>query len=178
MIIEAMQHVGKYLLSATLGAFILYWFFWPEFTENTEIVEVRSTDTVYVTIRDTVRITKVKNEYLRDTILSKPIQPQIKAFTASTPFLYGNTYVNGEVLGEVLKIDITNDFKIPTVTNTINRTVTNTITEKPRGLYVGASINSGLRPAAQLLYLDKQYIFSGSYSLDRTISIGVSKKLF
>lgn len=166
------------LIGAALGAFIIYWFFWPEFTERTEIVEVRSTDTVYVTIRDTVRIRDIRHTYIRDTILSEPMQPQIKAFTASTPFLYGNTYVSGEVLGEVLKIDITNDFKIPTVTNTITRTVTNTITEKPRGLYVGASITSELIPTAQLLYLDKQYIFNGSYSMDKTVSIGISKKLF
>jgi hypothetical protein len=167
------------LISAALGAFLLYWFFWPEFETKTEIVEVKTSDTVYVTVRDTIRITKkeIKHEFLRDTII-QDYTPKISLFTASKPFLYGNIYLSGEVLGEVLKMDVTQDFQLPTVTNTITRTETITKTEKPRGLYLGAGATNNLTPFAQLHYLDKQFIFSGSYSLDRTISIGVSKKIF
>jgi len=167
------------LISAALGAFLLYWFFWPEFETKTEIVEVKTSDTVYVTVRDTIRITKkeIKHEYLRDTII-QDYTPKISLFTASKPFLYGNVYLSGEVLGEVLKINVTQDFQLPTVTNTITRTETITKTEKPRGLYLGAGATNNLTPFGSVHYLDKQFIFSGSYSLDRTISIGVSKKIF
>lgn len=115
-------------------------------------------DTVYITIRDTVRIKQVKQEFLRDTVLID-YKPQIKAFTASTPFLYGNTYVSGEVLGEVLKMDITNDFKIPTVTNTIKETTT--ITKMPAGLFVTAGIAKGdsqLSPYVGAIFVKDRYL--------------------
>ena len=168
------------LVSASIGAFILYWFFWPEFETKTEIVEVRKSDTVYITIRDTIRIRDVSHTYLRDTILIEPIQPKISLFTASKPFTYGNIYLTGEVLGTVLKMDIEQDFKLPTITNTITKTETILKTEKPRGLYLGAGVrvNEQLTPFGQVHYLDNKYIFSGSYSLDKTISVGISKKLF
>lgn len=167
------------IVSAIAGAFILYWFFWPEFETKTEIVDVRTSDTVYITVRDTIRITKkeIKHEYLRDTVVTD-FKPEISLFTASKPFTYGNVYLSGEVLGTVLKMDITQDFQIPTITNTITRTETITKIEKPRGLYIGAGVNQQLTPFAQINYLDKQFIFSGSYSLDRSISVGVAKKLF
>ena len=170
----------KYIISGALGAFILYWFFWPEFTEKTEIVETVKTDTVFVIIKDTVRITKtqIKHEVLRDTILID-FKPEIKLFTASFPFLYGNTYLTGEVLGEVLKMDVSNDFKIPTVTNTINRTETNTIIKNPRALYLGAGVNSQLTPNLTAHYLDNQFIFSYQYYPTlKAHGIGVSKRLF
>lgn len=174
-----MLQVGKYLLSAAIGAFILYWFFWPEFETKTEIVEVRTSDTVYIEVRDTIRITKteIKHEYLRDTIIHD-FKPVISLFTASKTFLYGNVYLSGEVLGTVLKMDITQDFKLPTITNTITRTETITKTEKPKGLFLGLGVNQQLTPFGSVHYLDKQYIFSGSYSLDRSISVGVAKRLF
>jgi len=100
------------------------------------------TDTVYKEIKDTVYIpkTKIKTEVLRDTILVD-YKPIIKSFSATTPFEYGKTYVSGEVLGEVLKMTVTNDFKIPTVTNTITNTETKTIVQKPKGIYIGAGIS-------------------------------------
>ena len=112
------------IASFLFGAFLYAWLFTPESETKTEIKEVRTTDTVYVTVRDTIRLTKteIKHQYLRDTILID-FKPQIKVFTASKRFLYGNATITGEVLGEVLKIDLYNDFKLPTVTNTIERTV-------------------------------------------------------
>lgn len=158
----------------------MYWFFWPEFETKTEIIEIIKTDTVFVTIRDTVRInrTQIKHEVLRDTVLID-FKPEIKLFTASIPFLYGNTYLTGEVLGEVLKMDVSNDFKIPTVTNTVTITETNTIIKKPRGLYLGAGVNSQLNPNVTAHYLDNQFIFSYQYyPTIKSHGIGVSKRLF
>lgn len=174
------QRIITHLITAILGAFILYWFFWPEFETKTDIVETIKTDTVFVTIKDTVRLTKtqIKHEVLRDTILID-FKAEIKLFTSSFPFLYGNTYLTGEVLGEVLKMDVSNDFKIPTVTNTITRTETNTIIKKPRSLYIGAGVNSQLTPNLTAHYLDNQFIFSYQYYPTlKAHGIGVAKRLF
>src|SRR5690606_33379083 len=102
------------------------------------IVTETKTDTVYVTVRDTIRLTRkeIKHEVVRDTILIDPALPQIKAFTAYKSFTYGNTTVSGEVFGEVLKMDIATDFNLPTITNTITNTVT--VTKKPQGLFLTA----------------------------------------
>jgi hypothetical protein len=144
------------------------------FSTRTEI------DTVYKEIRDTVYVPKmwIKTQVLRDTILVD-YKPEIKSFSATTPFEYGNTYVNGEVLGDVLKMSVTNDFKIPTVTNTITNTETKTIIKKSKGLYLGASINSMLDPGAKVSYIDNKYLFQYQYQpVTKIHSLGISKKLF
>ena len=144
------------------------------FTTRTE------TDTVYKEIKDTVYIPKkeIKTEVLRDTILVD-YKPTIKSFSTSTPFEYGNTYVNGEVLGEVLKMNVTNDFKIPVVTNTITNTETKTIIKKSKGIYLGANISSLLQPGATASYVDDKYIFQYQYQpMTKIHTLGVSKKLF
>lgn len=138
------------------------------------------TDTVFVSIRDTVYIPKtlIKTQVLRDTILTD-YKPTINSFSTTTPFEYGNTYINGEVLGEVLKMSVTNDFNIPVVTNTVTNTETKTIIKKSKGLYIGANINSLLEPGANIAYLDNKYLFQYQYQpIQRIHQIGVSKKLF
>jgi hypothetical protein len=161
---------------------ILAFIFYPKpeieevykFTTKTEI------DTVFIQDIDTVHIpkTKIKTEVLRDTILID-YKPAISSFSTITPFEYGNTYVNGEVLGEVLKMSVTNDFKIPVVTNTITNTETKTIIKKSKGLYLGATINSLLDPGATASYVDDKYIFQYQYQpMTKIHSLGISKKLF
>ena len=138
------------------------------------------TDTIYSRHVETVYIPKttIKTEVLRDTVLID-YKPTISSFSAMTPFEYGNTYVNGEVLGEVLKMSVTNDFKIPVVTNTITNTETETIIKKSKGLYLGASINSLLDPGAHVSYVDNKYVFQYQYQpVTRIHTLGVSKKLF
>jgi hypothetical protein len=152
----------------------------PEAEEIYKFTTVTETDTLIVEVKDTVYVpkTKIKQTVLRDTVLvdHKPI---IKAFSATTPFEYGNTYVSGEVLGEVLKMSVTNDFKIPVVTNTVTNTETRTIVQKPKGIYLGLGVNSLLQPSASASYLDNKYLFQYQYQpLQRIHQIGVSKKLF
>jgi hypothetical protein len=152
----------------------------PEAEEIYKFTTVTETDTLIVEVKDTVYIpkNKIKTQVLRDTVLvdHKPI---IKAFSTTTPFEYGNTYVSGEVLGEVLKMSVTNDFKIPVVTNTVTNTETRTIVQKPKGIYLGLGVNSLLQPSASASYLDNKYLFQYQYQpLQRIHQIGVSKKLF
>ena len=142
-------------------------------------VEVK-TDTLYVTLSDTIYVpkTRIKTQVLRDTV---PIdfKPKISHFNASFPFEYGSTSVSGEVIGEVLKMTATNDYKLPVVTNTITETKTETIVVKPKGVYLGAGINSLLQPSANVSYLDNKYLFTYQFQpLQKVHQIGVAKKLF
>lgn len=141
---------------------------------------VTKTDTLFVTSMDTVYVpkTRIKTQVLRDTILID-FKPKISSFTASFPFEHGSTKVSGEVLGEVLKMTATNDYKLPVVTNTITETKTERIIVKPKGLYLGAGVNSLLKPSASVTYLDNKYLFSYQFEpLQKVHQIGVAKKLF
>jgi hypothetical protein len=152
----------------------------PDVEEVYKFTTKTETDTVFIQDIDTVHIPKkeIKTEVLRDTILVD-YKPTINSFSTTTPFEYGNTYVNGEVLGEVLKMSVTNDFKIPVVTNTITNTETKTIIKKSKGIYLGANISSLLQPGATASYVDDKYIFQYQYQpMTKIHSLGVSKKLF
>jgi hypothetical protein len=138
------------------------------------------TDTIYVASTDTIYIPKsiIKTKVLRDTILLDS-KPKISLFQASFPFDYGSTHVSGEVLGEVLKMTAINDYTIPVVTNTITETKTEKVIVKPKGIYLGAGVNSMLRPSGKVSYLDNKYLFEYQYSpMDGVHHVGVSKKLF
>lgn len=172
----------KIAILAFIAGVILAFIVYPRPEQETvyKFETKMETDTVYKEIKDTVYIpkTKIKTELLRDTILVD-YKPTINSFSTITPFEYGKTYVSGEVLGEVLKMTVTNDFKIPTVTNTITNTETKTIIQKPKGIYVGAGINSLLDPAAKVAYLDNKYLFQYQYQpVTKIHSLGISKKLF
>ena len=165
-------------LAGVILAFIVY----PKpeaetFYKYTTRVE---TDTIYTRVVDTVYVPKmsIKSQIIRDTVLVN-YKPQIRLFKTSIPTKYGSTNVSGEVLGEVLKMTSTNDFKIPVVTNNITETKTETIVQKPKGIYLGASVNSLLQPGAKVSYLDNKYLFSYQFQpLEKLHTLSVSKKIF
>ena len=175
------QKIQIAIVSFFAGVILAFIFYpKPEAEEVYRFSTKTETDTVYKEIKDTVYIpkTKIKTEVLRDTILVD-YKPTINSFSTATPFEYGNTYVNGEVLGEVLKMSVTNDFKIPVVTNTITNTETKTIIKKSKGVYLGANISSLLQPGANVSYVDDKYIFQYQYQpMTKIHTLGVSKKLF
>lgn len=138
------------------------------------------TDTLFVTSTDTIYVpkNKIKTQILRDTVLID-FKPKISLFESTFPFEHGSTKVSGEVLGEVLKMTAVNDYIIPVVTNTITETKTQTILVKPKGIYLGAGINSILQPSGKVAYLDNKYLFEYQYSpMQKVHQIGVSKKIF
>jgi hypothetical protein len=152
----------------------------PETEEVYKFTTVTKTDTLFVDKVSTVYVpkTSIKTEVLRDTILID-FKPQISLFETTFPFEHGSTKVSGEVLGEVLKMTATSDYKIPVVTNTITNTETRTIIQKPKGIYLGAGVNSLLKPSASVAYLDNKYLFQYQYQpLQKIHTLGVSKKLF
>jgi hypothetical protein len=167
---------------AFLGGVILTFVVYPRHEQETvyKFETVTKTDTLYVDKLETVYIpkTKIKTEVVRDTILVD-FKPQISLFETTFPFEYGSTKVSGEVLGEVLKMTATNDYKLPVVTNTITNTETKTIIQKPKGIYLGGGVNSLLQPSASVAYLDNKYLFSYQFQpLQKVHQIGVAKKLF
>jgi hypothetical protein len=175
------QRIKIAVLSFIAGAVLAFIFMpKPETEEVYKFTTVTKTDTLFVDKVSTVYIpkTSIKTEVLRDTIVID-YKPQISLFETSFPFEHGSTKVSGEVLGEVLKMSATNDYKIPVVTNTITNTETRTIIEKPKGIYLGAGVNSLLKPSASVAYLDNKYLFQYQYQpLQKIHSLGVSKKLF
>jgi len=165
-----------------IAGIILAFIIMPKPEEETvyKFESVTNTDTLIIEVKDTVYVPKmwIKSQFVRDTVLEE-YKPTISLFSTTTPFEYGNTYVSGEVLGEVLKMSVTNDFKIPVVTNTVTNTETKTIIKKSKGLYLGASVNSLLQPGAKVAYLDNKYMFEYQYQpLQNIHQIGISKKLF
>jgi hypothetical protein len=175
------QRIQIAVLSFIAGAVLAFIFMpKPETEEVYKFTTVTKTDTLFVDKVSTVYVpkTSIKTEVLRDTILVD-FKPQISLFETSFPFEHGSTKVSGEVLGEVLKMTATNDYKIPVVTNTITNTETRTIIEKPKGIYLGAGVNSLLKPSASVAYLDNKYLFQYQYEpLQKIHTLGVSKKLF
>jgi hypothetical protein len=167
---------------AFLAGILVAYIFFPKTESETvyKFESVTETDTLIVELKDTIYVpkTKIKTEVLRDTLLVD-FKPQISEFNASFPFEYGSTNVSGEVLGEVLKMTATSDFKIPVVTNTITNTETKTIVQKPKGIYLGAGVNSLIQPSASVVYMDNKYIFQYQFQpLQKIHTLGVSKKLF
>jgi hypothetical protein len=165
-----------------IGGILVAYIFFPKYDLETvyKYETVTKTDTLIVEVKDTVYVpkTKIKTEVLRDTVLID-FKPQISQFNATFPFEYGSTSVSGEVLGEVLKMTATNDYKIPVVTNTITNTETKTIVQKPKGIYIGGGINSLLQPSAKVAYLDNKYLFTYQFQpLEKVHQIGLAKKLF
>ena len=168
-------------LSFLAGVILAYVLFPKQELETIYKTKVeRLTDTLYITSTDTVYVpkTKIKTEFLRDTVLID-FKPQISRFETLFPFEHGSTKVSGEVLGEVLKMTTTNEYKLPVVTNTIIETNTETIIEKPKGIYLGAGINSMLQPSGKVSYLDNKYLFEYQYSpIQQLHQVGISKKLY
>ena len=172
----------KIALISFLGGVIAAFIFLPKPEEETvyKFTTKVESDTIYTQVRDTVYVPKmwIKSQVLRDTVLIN-YQPKISLFKASIPSEYGSTHLSGEVLGEVLKMTATNDFKIPVVTNTITETKTETIIKKPKGIYLGAGVNSLLDPSVKVSYLDNNYLFQYGYQpVTKIHSLGISKKLF
>ena len=165
-------------LAGVMLAFIFYPK--PEVEEVYKFTTKTETDTIFIKEIDTIKVSKkeIKTEFLRDTILLD-FKPQISLFETTFPFEHGSTKVSGEVLGEVLKMTAINDYTIPVVTNTITNTETKTIIQKPKGIYLGAGINSLLQPSGKVTYLDNKYAFEYQYQpLQGVHQIGISKKLF
>lgn len=148
--------------------------------ETIEYKTVFQTDTCMIKSIDVVHFTKeeIKQDVIRDTVLVD-YTPQIRAYSAKFPIKYGNVSVNGEVLGEVLKMSVVSDLDIPEVTNTITNTITKTktITKNPGGLFITAGLNQTLTPSIGGVFVKKKIIAGYSYNFN-SHQVFLGKKLF
>ena len=162
------------------GLIIFRTFFYPDFTESIEVVERVKVDTVYVEVRDTIRIERrdVQIQYIRDTVILHQRLP-INQFSGLKPTLYGDIGYTGLVAGHFLNMDITTNFRIPQINQTIERDRTVTRTVKPRGLYVGGSVSDQVQWSAGASYVDNLWLFDYRYDVGvGSHNIGVKRKIF
>lgn len=121
------------------------------------------TDTVFVSVIDTVHITrtKIKHEQIRDTVYLSTTLP-INNFKTTSNFLYGSVDVSGEVVGEVLSVNVIPNFKLPQVTNTITKETVHT--KRPAGLFITAGLQHNLTPSIGAVYIRDRYLLGLSTS--------------
>jgi hypothetical protein len=175
------SYIVSLLIGIIIGALIYDLFLSPDFETKVEFKETIKSDTVYLTVKDTVYLdrTKIVHKVLRDTILADGYKPQIKAFNAVFPLLYGNAFLQGEVLGEVLKTSLTTDFKIPSVINIITKEKNTTIIKKPTGFYAVGGISSNFSYSLGLSFLRDKSMFGYRYQPNLQIhSLEVGFKVF
>jgi len=182
-----------------IGMFIYDRFLVPE--HETTYKETIVTDTTFKHYKEKYLVDSIKSKSLSDSVeffkkkykgiltknniiivhdsvfVDKPFLAPLRRFNGQRAFLYGNTYFNATVAGELLDMEITNDFKIKTITNTITKETKTVI--KPKGLYVGIMGNSNIGAGPSVDYLDNNYLFSYNYdAVNKNHSIGIKKKIF
>jgi hypothetical protein len=180
------KYIAILLVGIVIGFYLYDWFLAPEVKSETIIKETIKTDTVWMVQKDTVYLdrTKIVHEHLRDTIIEN-YKPEINRFSATLPFLYGNLYVNGQVLGQILQMNANSDFKIPKIETTINREKTTTTTIIQKGIFVGGGANSNMQYHVGATYLGNKFLleynFQPRQGTDMTIPVhqaGLKIKLF
>jgi hypothetical protein len=170
----------SFAIGLILGLLIYRTFFYPDFTERVEVVERVTVDTVYKEVRDTIRIerTQVRIEYVTDTII-QDLRFPINRFSGLESTLYGDIKYTGLVAGHFLKLDLTTNFRIPQINQTIERERTITRTIRPRGLYLGGSVSNQVQWSAGASYLDNLWMFDYRYDVGiGSHSLGVKRKVF
>lgn len=172
--------VVRYAIAVLLGLLIYHLFFKPKISERVEVVETFKVDTVYLYVRDTIRInrTRVQIEYVTDTVIEKQSFP-INRFTGLESTLYGDIGYTGLVAGHFLNLQLNTNLKFPTLETTINREKTVTRVIKARGLYVGGSVSDQIQYSAGASYLDNVWLFDYRYDVGLgSHSIGIKRKIF
>jgi hypothetical protein len=159
--------MARYLvIGAIIGFALAFMFFKPETIQKVEVIETVRTDTVYQTVSDTIELTRerIKHVYLRDTIIKEQVY-NLSRFNGLEPTLFGDISYNGLVAGELLKLNISTDFNIPQIENTITRTETKTIIQKPKGLYGTGGVNSRFEYSVGAIYLNDRSLFGYEYNI-------------
>jgi len=167
MIQEEQKHVGmgnypiKYPIILLIGLIIGFLLndCQRKTTEKIVIETVTTTDTVFVEVKDTITVTKLKHIYHKDTVLQindQLITAPLQSFSETFEVLYGSVSVEGEVAGKVTRLGVITDFNLPTVTNNI--TTTKTVTKKPSGLFVTVGVDKQLTPFVGGTFIKDRYL--------------------
>ena len=173
-----MKETLCFITGTIIGLLLYNWFLVAEVETKIEYITTTETkvDTVYIT--DTIKDIQVHQKIIRDTILVN-YKPKIRAFKTTYNHIYGSVVFSGEVLGEVLKSNVTGSLSIPTITNTITKEKTVTKTVLSKGVYLGSGINSLMQYNIGASYVDNKYLFQYQYQPQINVhQIGIAKKLF
>lgn len=197
---DSLKFVVVFLFGFIVGFLVYDRFFAPEFT--TEYREKIVIDTTYQHYKEKYQIDSIKSKSLSDSIeffkkkykviltknniqivhdsdfIDKPFLAPLRRFNGQRAFLYGNTHFNAVVAGELLEMEISNDFKIPQITNTITKETKVTI--KPSGLYatLGFGVNQQLSTLIGATYLKDRSMINYSYDLRlKSHQVGVGFKV-
>ena len=142
---------------------------------------VFKTDTCYVHSIDVVQLERlqIQHRVIRDTIVQSGEVPKIQAYSTRFPIKYGTIGVSGEVYGEILKMNIDSDIKVPLVTNTITNTVVKkeSVVKNPGGLFVTAGVHSDLKPTVGAVFVKNKFVGGYNYTFDQH-HIYIGRKLF
>jgi len=185
-----------------IGMFIYDRFLVPE--HETTYKETIVTDTTFKHYKEKYLVDSIKSKSLSDSVeffkkkykgiltknniiivhdsvfIDKPFLAPLRRFNGQRSFLYGDTYFNATVAGELLDMEITNDFEIPVVTNTITKETRTII--KPSGLYMTVGFRSGESNFSTLIgatYLKDKSMVSYSYDLKlKSHQAGIGFKVF
>jgi hypothetical protein len=183
------------------GLFVYDRFLIPQ--HETVYRETIVTDTTYKHYKEKYQIDSIKSISLSDSIdyykyrygkklkdknivivhdsvfVDKPFLAPLRRFSGQQAFLYGNTYFDATVAGELLDMEITNDFRIPQITNTVTKTTQTVI--KPSGLYGTVGFRGDGNNFSTLLgltYLKDKSLISYSYDLKlKSHQVGVGFKV-
>jgi hypothetical protein len=167
------------VIGILIGLYVYDLFLAPEIETKVEITEVRTTDTLWLpSIPELIFLRSPKPLYLRDTIINELIYP-VNSYSGLENTLYGQIKWQAETSGFLNKLDLSPEFKLPVITNTIDKTKTITNTVMTKGFYSGASINSLMQPSITAAYQDKDYIFDYSFTPSIQLhAIGVKRRIF
>ncbi|WP_114752281.1 hypothetical protein [Pleomorphovibrio marinus] len=160
----------SFLACVVMGFAICWVFFKPNYIENIEIVEDIQIDTVYLEYRDTIFIPQdsLIFEYIRDTVILDITYP-INRYRGLEATLFGDIGYNALVAGSLLNLELTPNWSIPQIENTITRTETRTIIQKPKGLYLEGGISSQFNYKIGATYLNDRSLFGYEYQPDLNV---------
>lgn len=139
-------------------------------------------DTVYISHTDTIRLKETKFIPKYVTIIKRDTLTKEQVDTLLAIRKYEGTITQDSITAtysatttgrlDSLSIDIIDNRSIMV----INKETT--INNYPKGIYGGVGLSSKLNPSLNLNYVDKRQIIGLGYSLDKTINLTYTRKLF
>lgn len=184
----------SYLKYLPYVVIILMFVYFTECQDRPEAEVIIKRDTVTVTKTDTLEIEKpypvTVTKYIDNpTIIYSDTIPSYEGSQGDIINHYSDTshvepnyyfYYNARVRGVLMDINI--GFFDNRPERVVTNTITNTITEKhyiqPKGLYIGADINTLGDISPGMLYMKNRWTFKANYNINRkAVSVGGYWKL-
>lgn len=186
-----------YILCIGIGAALYAFFMQPKIVESIVIKTETRTDTVYTKHVERIPFPDLAYLSLEDSIEhyrnlyeeelanikivkeNEPFSAPLRTYSGFEPTLYGNIGYNAVVAGKMIDMTITNDLRLPTITNTVTTEKVVTQTRDLRGLYAGASASLDLDYKLGASYVDRDWQFNYDYQPKAGMHwVGVKRRVF